>query len=186
MVADHSVLFRAEPLDGTLRREVEVVGAQRDHLAAEGLERVMEQQQLAGGVDVCSLPAPAVPGIADLHAIDRGDDVVIARGPDNPALRQLAHRPWQHLPGALAVDGGLDVGIDRVRLGHRGKPELPQAAIGRGGAQRISVRRVQWFEPDSVPLQLDRCGCDHAVSGRRAPRRPRPRCRHGPRPHGPP
>ena len=52
VMADHAVLLRAQRLDRALRCEVEVVGAQADHLAADGLERVLEQEQLAGGVDV--------------------------------------------------------------------------------------------------------------------------------------
>ena len=38
--------------DRLLRSEVEVVGAQSDHRAAERVERVLEQQQLARRVDV--------------------------------------------------------------------------------------------------------------------------------------
>src|SRR5580765_2862385 len=42
VVADHAVLLCAERLDGTLGAEVEVVGAQTDHLAAELFEPVLE------------------------------------------------------------------------------------------------------------------------------------------------
>ena len=51
--------FAPERLDRPLRREVEVVGAQADDPAAERVERVAEQQQLARGVDVAALPALA-------------------------------------------------------------------------------------------------------------------------------
>ena len=52
VMAEHAVFLRAKRLDRALRREVEVVGAQADDLAAERLERVPEQQQLARSVDV--------------------------------------------------------------------------------------------------------------------------------------
>src|SRR5262245_17123719 len=42
VMADDSVLLRAQRLDGALRAEVEVVGAQTDHLAAELFETVLE------------------------------------------------------------------------------------------------------------------------------------------------
>src|SRR4051794_25348407 len=75
VMADDAVLLRAERLDCALRSEVEVVGAQADHLAAELLEAVGEEEQLARGVDVAALVARRIPGVADLHAIGRGDDV---------------------------------------------------------------------------------------------------------------
>src|SRR5688500_12066916 len=51
---DDAVLFRAERLDGALRGEVEVVGAQPDHGAAHAVEGVREKEQLARGVDMAS------------------------------------------------------------------------------------------------------------------------------------
>src|SRR5688572_22513494 len=64
VVADDAVLLRAQRLDRLLRAEIEVVGAQADHLAADGLKTVAEQQQLAGGIDVRALAALRVPGVA--------------------------------------------------------------------------------------------------------------------------
>src|SRR6185503_2031756 len=83
MMPDHAVLLRAQSLDGALGAEVEVVRAQADDPAAEGLERVREEQELAGRVDVGPLPALRVPRVADLDAVDRGHDVVIARRADD-------------------------------------------------------------------------------------------------------
>ena len=51
-VADDAVLLRAKPFDGPLGAEIEVVRAQAHDLAAERVERMGEQQQLAGRVDV--------------------------------------------------------------------------------------------------------------------------------------
>src|SRR5262245_43325665 len=79
VMPDHAVLLRAQGLDGTLRAEVEVVGAQADDLAADLFEAMLQQHQLARRVDVAALPALRVPGVADLDAVGRGDDVVIAR-----------------------------------------------------------------------------------------------------------
>src|SRR5439155_6957887 len=100
-VADDAVLAGAERFDRPLRAEIERVGPQTDDLAAEGVERMREQQQLAGGVDVRSLPALRVPCIADLHAIEAGDDVVIARRADDGAALEIAHDPRQHVAVAL-------------------------------------------------------------------------------------
>ena len=72
MMANHPILLRTQPLDRPLRGEIEIVGAQTDHLAAQRVEGVREQQQLAGRVDVAALPALCIPGVADLDAIDRG------------------------------------------------------------------------------------------------------------------
>src|SRR5687768_8620676 len=66
VAADDAVLLRAESLDGALRGEVEVVGAKSDHGAAHALKGVGEKQQLARGVDMASLAALRVPGVADL------------------------------------------------------------------------------------------------------------------------
>src|SRR6185295_4060607 len=58
VVADDAVLLRAERLDRSLRGEVEVVGAQAHHLAAQLVESVPEQQQLACRVHLAALPLP--------------------------------------------------------------------------------------------------------------------------------
>src|SRR4051812_38264695 len=76
MVTQHAIALGTEPLDGALRAEVEVVGAQPDDRTAERLEGVREKQQLRGGVDVTALPARRIPCISDLHAVDGRDDVV--------------------------------------------------------------------------------------------------------------
>src|SRR5688500_12551187 len=55
MVANHAILPRAECLDRALGRAVEVVGAETHHLAAKRLERVGQEQQLAGAVNVTAL-----------------------------------------------------------------------------------------------------------------------------------
>jgi hypothetical protein len=56
-MAEDAVLLRSQRLDGALGAEVEVVGPETHQLAAERLERVGEQQQLASAVDVAPLPA---------------------------------------------------------------------------------------------------------------------------------
>src|SRR5215831_5622709 len=49
MMTQDAVTLRTQPLDRSLRREVEVVSPQANHLAAERVERVLEEQELAGG-----------------------------------------------------------------------------------------------------------------------------------------
>ena len=55
-MADHAVSFRAERGDCALAREVEVVGPQSDDRAAERLEGVREEEQLAARVHAGLLP----------------------------------------------------------------------------------------------------------------------------------
>jgi len=56
VVADHAILLRAQRLDRALRGEVEIVGTQAHHPAFERIERVLQEQELARGVDVALLP----------------------------------------------------------------------------------------------------------------------------------
>jgi hypothetical protein len=85
VVTDHTVLLRTQRLDRLLRAKIEIVGPQADDPAAERLERVSEQHELAGGIHAASLPTLRIPGVADLDAIDRGHDVVIPRAADDGA-----------------------------------------------------------------------------------------------------
>ena len=86
VVAQHAVLLRPEALDRALGAEVEIVGAQADHLAPERVEGVSEEEQLARRVDVGALAAGGVPGVADLDPIDgrgrcRGSGSIPTRSP---------------------------------------------------------------------------------------------------------
>src|ERR1700748_3109490 len=87
VVTDDAISLRAETFYRSLRPEIEIVRAQTHDLAAERFERMPEQQEFARGVDVRALTALRIPRVANLDAIERGDDVVIARGADNPAAR---------------------------------------------------------------------------------------------------
>src|SRR5512143_3639411 len=55
MIAQHDVLFRAEPRDRFARPVIEPVRAKLDRDATKRLERVREQHQLALGVDAGAL-----------------------------------------------------------------------------------------------------------------------------------
>src|SRR5690242_1819162 len=72
VVPDHAVAFPPDRLDGALRAEVEVVRAQPDDPAPEGLERVAEQEQLARRVELAALKPRGVERVADLDAVHRG------------------------------------------------------------------------------------------------------------------
>jgi len=86
VMAEDAILFGTQCLNGSLRCQVEIVRAQADHVAPRRVERVSEQQQFATGVDVAALPALCVPGVTDLDAINRGDDIVIAGATDDPLV----------------------------------------------------------------------------------------------------
>src|SRR6478736_2285218 len=122
---DDAILLGADAYDRSLRSKVEVIGAKADHRTAQLIEGVLEQEQLAGGIDVAALAALRVPGPADLDAIDRGDDVVIARGANDGVALQIANRPRQHVAVALAFQRIADIRHRRARLGHGCEPQLP-------------------------------------------------------------
>ena len=90
-----------------------------------------QQQQLAGGVDVRALAAAAVPGMADLHAVDRRCDIVIPGRTDDDTARQVAYDPGQHVPVALALERVGDICPHALGRRHRDEPKLPQAAVAR-------------------------------------------------------
>jgi len=137
VMAHDTIAFRSECFYGPLRAEVKVVGPQSHDFAAQRFEGVAEQQQLASRVDVGSLAALRVPGVADLHAIDSGNDVVIARRTDDSAAFQLPHSPREHMAQFLAVKSLGDITAHTVGSGDGCEPQLPQAAIGGGGSQAI-------------------------------------------------
>jgi hypothetical protein len=71
-----------ECLDSALGPDVEEVRLQADNTAAQAIEGVGQQEELAGRVDVCPVPSRSVPGIAYLDASYRRHDVVEARTAD--------------------------------------------------------------------------------------------------------
>src|SRR5687768_13246467 len=107
MMAQDAVFFRAKRFDGTLRLEVEVIGAQSNHAATNRIECVRKQQQLACGVDAGSLPAIGIPGVTDLDAVRGGNDVVITRAPRNGVRGELAYRPREHMASAQPFMRGV-------------------------------------------------------------------------------
>src|SRR5437762_1156541 len=54
-----------------------------------------------------------------------------------------------------------DVAVHFLRLRNRCEPELPEAAVGGSGGQRISMRWGEGLEPDAVALEGDGIQCDH-------------------------
>ena len=56
VVANHSVEPGPQTGNGLLRCEIEIVSSQPDDFAAERVESVAEQEELAAGVDVRPLP----------------------------------------------------------------------------------------------------------------------------------
>src|SRR5262249_43082520 len=98
MAAQDAVELGAEPLDAGAGLAVEEVGAEPTGDAAERLEGMAEQEQLAARVEVGPLHRLAVPGRADLHALVGGVDVHVG----GHAYR-AAHRFARALPGPRPV-----------------------------------------------------------------------------------
>src|SRR4051812_15755414 len=137
MMADNAVLMRAERFNSALRCKVEVVGPESNDSTPQALESVFQQQQLARSVDPAALPAGRIPGVADLDSIDLGRDVVVAGASYNRIRLHLPHGPGQHMTGPLTLECIGNVPRGLLRTGHRGKPELPELAIGSGGGQPV-------------------------------------------------
>src|SRR6478752_2810931 len=163
VVADDAVLLRAERLDRLLRAEVEVVGAQAHHLAAELLEGVGEEQQLARGVDVRPLAALRVPGVPDLHAVGGRDDVVVARAAHDAAALQVAHRPRQHVALLLPFQRVIDVFAGLLGPRDRGEEQLPELAVLRRFDQALLMLAGEGLEADTVTFEFCRPCLDHAA-----------------------
>src|SRR5690606_18108827 len=81
-VAQDAVLLRAQPGDGLARLLVEPAGLETDRSAAQGLERVTQQHQLALGIQPGALHARRVPGVADGQPRHLGLEPVQVRGAD--------------------------------------------------------------------------------------------------------
>src|SRR5262245_45778032 len=117
VMTDHAILLRTEPFDRSLRSKVEVVRPETDDAALQDIERMLEQQQLARGVDVSALQRLRVPRVADLDAIDLRHDVVIARAAGNLSFHE--NGPRQHVTFTLTLERLVDVTRDLIGLRHR-------------------------------------------------------------------
>ena len=66
--------------------------------------------------------------------------------PTTRAVGELADGPRQHVALALARERVGDVGRRAGGVGHRGEPQLPQLAVGRGGGEPVAVLGSERFE----------------------------------------
>ncbi len=134
----------------------------------------VEQEQLARRVHVRALKSRRVPRPTNLHAIDRRDDVVVARAADDPAARRVAHGPRQHVAVALAGERVVDVRGNLVGRGDRRVPDLPQISVGRRGGQTRTMVLRERLETNAVAFEDDWAGMDHvarcAMTASAAPR----------------
>src|SRR5215203_2259224 len=113
-MAEDAVLLCSERFDRALRTEVEIVGPEPHHPAPQCLEGVFEEQELAERIDTRALMAAPVPRVADLDAIDRGHDVVVARAADDPATLQITNHPGQHVTVTLPFERVGDVSLHTI------------------------------------------------------------------------
>ena len=118
---------------------VEPVRAELDRDAAERLERVAEQQELALGVQRRALHALRVPGVADLEPPVRRVDVEVARAADDLARPALAHDEGHRAQPLAHVERDVHVAGHLLRRGDAGVPEPPQLAVARRGGERVDV-----------------------------------------------
>src|SRR2546422_11620134 len=102
---------------------------------------------------MAALPALRVPGVADLDAVSRGDDVVIAGTADDLAGGEFAYDPWEHVAVFLSLQRGIDVLPGLCGLWHRGVPQLPQLAVGFGGGESLTMTLVERLQANAVALE---------------------------------
>jgi hypothetical protein len=79
-------------------------------------------------------------GGADLDAVNRRDEIVIARAADDRAARQLPDRPRQPVPVRLTRERVGDGGACLPGGRHRREPQLSEPAVGRGGREAVVMR----------------------------------------------
>ena len=111
VVTDYAILPGSKCFDSTLRREIKVVCSQANDSAAESVKRMAEKEQLAYRVDGRALVAFRIPGVADFHAVDIGNNVVVSGRADNRSGLQFAHNPWQHVAVALPLESAEPVPV---------------------------------------------------------------------------
>src|ERR1043166_2231262 len=161
MVANHAVLLGTKCGDGTLTGEIEVIGPQTHNRAAEALEGVAQQEELARRVHMAPLPAGRVPRVADLHAIDCRDNIVVPGTPDERPRAQFTHDPWEHVAVPLAREGVGNIGRRLVRTRDGGEPELPEPTVGSRSREAVPMPGLQRLEPNALVLESNWSRCDH-------------------------
>src|SRR5438067_11713577 len=120
-----------------------------------------EEKELAGAVDVALLPAPRVPGVADLDPRRLLDDVVITRRADDGAAFEFAHHERQHMTRLFASERLRDVALGLIRSRHRREPELPELAVRRRRGERLAVLGRERLQTYTVRLQGDALRLSH-------------------------
>ena len=171
-MAQHAVLFGAQPGDGVARGVVVPVGAQLHGDRLQAFEGVAEQQQFAFAVHGAALEAARVPGVPQLQPAVVRIGAEKAGAADHPPAFPVAHRERQVTVPLAALQGGLDIGGDPVRRRHEGVPQFPELAVGGGVGQRLGVVGRQRLQHHVLAVQRDRFdpyrhGCHPVGSGNR-------------------
>jgi len=165
VVAQHTVEFGAQPLDGAAAWLVEKMRAEFDGDAVEPLKGMAQQQALGLGVEGRALHTLAVPGRADFDAAVGGVDVHVGGHADRPARGRIDHGKWAHAALGLQLQAPLDLGLHGFGTGNGGEPEVPEFAVAHGFAQVVMVRLLQGLKPHLHALQRQRrCEDAHASS----------------------
>src|SRR6185369_421948 len=163
VAADDAVLLGPERLDRALRGEIEIVGAQAHDPAADFFKSMRKKQELASRVDVAALEALAVPRVADLDAVRRGDDVVISGAACDLPGGGLPDHPGEHVAVLLSLQRGVDVFRGLPRRGHRGEPELPELAVLRSFGKTLFMLSGQRLEAHPVAFERRGLRRNHAA-----------------------
>ena len=161
VMADGSIFFRAECFNRLLGSEVQNIGAKPDHSTTYRLERMLQQQQFACGVDVCSLKARRVPCVSDFDAIHGWFDIMIAGCSDNPAGLFIVYRPGKHVPAGLGCEGGVNIVLHFIRSGNEREEQVPKLTVGCGLPELIGMVQRKRFQPHTISAESYRLHADH-------------------------
>ncbi len=155
VAADHPVFACAQALNSGLRGEVEIVGAPAHHVASQGLERMGHQQQLAGRVDMGTLRALGVPGVANFDPLHGGQYVVVAAAAQHFAAACVLHHKGEAVARVAHRQGIFNVLAGVFRLGNRRHAQGPQRAVSRCRLQPLFVFQRQRQDAQAVAFQGD-------------------------------
>ena len=153
VVAQHAILFCAQPRDGGARGMVEPTGFETDANAAHRLERMPQQQQLGFSIQAAALHAPLVPGVADVQARHACIQCVVAGTAHYLARRVLDHERQRRCL-RLRLQRRSDITLHITRRRHVAVPAARQFAIAQCLPQRWHVRHLQRLQHDVPAMQF--------------------------------
>lgn len=157
MVTQNAVELGPETLDCAPALMIEEVSAKLDGDALEMFECMLQEHQLALGIERSALHGLAIPRGADLDASVRRIDIHVGRHPDGFAIR-IEHCEGQHRSAALQGEPPFNLGANVLRSRHHRVPKVPQLAVTYGFDEVVVVILRERNEGRVLSAQRDGLG----------------------------